>query len=74
LSQIINENLHLSFFDFINSYRIKEAGKRLVSSDYQKYTILAIAMNVGFNSKSAFNMAFKKFTNKTPSEYKKQYS
>jgi AraC-like DNA-binding protein len=74
LSQIINENLHLSFFDFINSYRIKEACKMLASTDYQKYTILAISMNVGFNSKSTFNTAFKKFTNKTPSEYKKQYS
>ncbi|MGE5681999.1 MAG: helix-turn-helix domain-containing protein, partial [Bacillota bacterium] len=72
LSQVLNENLELSFFDFVNSYRIEEAKKLLLSPKSELLTILAIAEESGFNSKSAFNTAFKKFTSLTPSEFKKQ--
>lgn len=74
LSQIINEKIGQNFFDFINSYRIEEAKKLLTSHEGGMLTILAIAEEVGFNSKSAFNNAFKKVTNTTPSEYRKQNS
>jgi AraC-like DNA-binding protein len=71
LSQIINERLNQNFFDFINSYRIEDAKQKLLSPDFRNYTILAIAEECGFNSKSSFNTAFKKFTDQTPSEFRK---
>lgn len=70
LSQIINESKKMNFYDFINTYRVNEA-KILLSSSTDK-TILEILFEVGFNSKSAFNNAFKKFTGTTPISYKKQ--
>lgn len=72
LSQIINEKLEQNFFDFINSYRV-EAFKQLIQNpNYQEYTILGLAYEAGFNSKSTFNAIFKKFTGQTPSGYAKQ--
>ena len=72
LSQIINEKLSQNFFDFINSYRIEEAKTLLLDKRGELLTILAIAEEVGFNSKSAFNIAFKKYTSMTPTQFKKQ--
>lgn len=72
LSQIINENFNQNFFDFINSYRVEEAKKLLCDQQNNQYTVLAIAEESGFNSKTSFNSAFKKFTNMTPSEFKKK--
>jgi len=69
LSQVINENIGASFFDLINGRRIEESKKML--KDRPEYTILAVAMECGFNSKSAFNSAFKKFTGVTPSFFQK---
>jgi AraC-like DNA-binding protein len=71
LSQIINVKLNQNFFDFINCYRITEAKKLLIDPRGQLLTILAIAAEAGFNSKSSFNAAFKKMTGMTPTEYKK---
>ena len=71
LSQIINEKMNQNFFDFVNSYRIEEAKKLLLDKRSELLTILAIAEEVGFNSKSAFNIAFKKYTSMTPTEFKK---
>jgi AraC-like DNA-binding protein len=69
LSRVINEGYRKNFFDFINEYRIDEF-KRLVNIDqYKNYTFLAIAMEVGFSSKTTFNRSFKKSTGKTPREY-----
>lgn len=59
LSQVINEALDKSFADFVNEYRVSKAKKMLVSEKYSEYTILTLAMEVGFNSKSSFNSAFK---------------
>lgn len=72
LSQFLNRDLNQTFFDFVNQYRIEEV-KRLLSSPAQKqYTIFAIAMDAGFNSKSSFNDAFKRYTGKTPSAFRKE--
>ncbi len=71
ISQVINESLNKNFYDFTNSYRIKEAKTYLASEEYQKETILEILYKSGFNSKSAFNTAFKKYTGQTPSQYRK---
>ena len=71
LSQIINERLNQNFFDFVNTHRIEEAKRMLVDPGKKHYSILAIAEEVGFNSKSAFNTAFTKHANMTPSEFRK---
>jgi AraC-like DNA-binding protein len=71
LSQIINDKLNQNFFDFINQYRVKEAQKMLLHPQGQLLTILAISEEVGFNSKTAFNTAFKKLTSMTPTEFRK---
>jgi len=70
LSQIINVKLNQNFFDFINSYRIKEAKRLLNDPKNDNYTILRIAFDVGFNNKTSFNTAFKKFTHLTPSQFR----
>ncbi len=71
ISQIINKNSNLNFNDYINTLRVNEAKKMLTNSEYENYTITAIGLEAGFNSKSSFYSAFKKFTYKTPSDYKK---
>lgn len=69
LSQVINQCEEKNFFDFVNSYRVKEYKERATDPAYQNFSILAIALDSGFNSKSSFNQVFKKFTGKTPSQY-----
>lgn len=69
LSQVINQQSGKNFFRFINEYRVDEAKKLLLDQSNQKYTILAIAYDCGFNSKSSFNTIFKQYTGKTPSDY-----
>jgi AraC-like DNA-binding protein len=71
LSRIINEHHGQNFFDFINSFRIEEFKRRLADPHYKNFTLLAIAFDCGFNSKSAFNRFFKKVEGISPSEYKK---
>ncbi|KPK87886.1 MAG: hypothetical protein AMS27_01010 [Bacteroides sp. SM23_62_1] len=70
ISQVINEKLNQSFFEFIATYRIKEAEKLLLNPDYNHLTVEEIAEEVGYISKSAFNKTFKRITGKTPSEYR----
>jgi len=70
LTQIINEHLNKNFYTFINEYRIKDVKKMLHNKNKKYYSILAIAYECGFNSKSTFNTLFKKFTGKTPSEFR----
>ena len=71
LSIIINQKLNQHFFDFVNGYRIKEAMDILVDPAKTDETVLEILYEVGFNSKSSFNTAFKKHTGKTPTEFRK---
>jgi AraC-like DNA-binding protein len=71
LSQILNENLNQNFYDFIGRYRIEESKRMLLESGATRKTVLEIIYEVGFNSKSSFNAAFKKYTGVTPSQFKK---
>ena len=71
LSEIINKKLDKNFWDFINTYRIEEAKKLLRDPKRADQRILSIAFAVGFNTKTAFNNVFKKYTKMTPSQYKK---
>ncbi|MFZ2283984.1 MAG: AraC family transcriptional regulator [Lutibacter sp.] len=70
LSQIINEKFNLNFFDYINQFRVEEFKVKISDPKFENYSFLGIAFDCGFNSKSAFNRIFKKFTNLTPSQYK----
>ncbi len=72
LSQAINETYGQNFYDFINSYRIDKAKNILLNGKDPGKTFLEVMYEVGFNSKSAFNKAFKKHTGSTPSAFKKQ--
>jgi YesN/AraC family two-component response regulator len=71
LSQVINEKIQQSFGDFINSYRVEKAKAMLTDDKFSHFTIIATAYEAGFNSKTAFYEAFKKFTGSTPSKYRK---
>jgi len=72
ISQVINTELKCNFYTLINRYRIDDAKRLLVDPDKQHLNIIEIAYEIGFNSKSAFNTAFKKNTGMAPSQYKKQ--
>ncbi|WP_163718547.1 helix-turn-helix domain-containing protein [Mangrovibacterium lignilyticum] len=71
ISQVLNENLQKNFYTFVNEYRIECAKKMIVAPKYKDWSIVAISFECGFNSKAAFNNFFKKYTQMTPSEYKK---
>lgn len=73
LSQAINQVLGRSFLDVVNEYRVEEAKRLLTSEETRTFTILAVAMDAGFNSKSAFNLVFKSRTGMTPSEYQRRH-
>lgn len=70
LSQIINERCRQNFFDFVSKYRIEEVKVKLADPKNDHLTIVALAFDSGFNSKSVFNAAFRKHTGLTPSEYR----
>lgn len=71
LSRLINSELEVSFTDYVNKFRVEEAKNYLENQEFSNYTLVAVGLEAGFNSKSAFNNSFKKFTGMTPSEYKK---
>jgi AraC-like DNA-binding protein len=70
VSQLLNEGVGKSFFDFVNQARVEEAKRLLIDPSFSAYTILAIATEAGFNSKTAFNAAFRKHAGMTPSAYR----
>ena len=72
LSQIINEKAGKTFYDYVNSYRVAEFKNLISQSKNQQFTLMAIAYECGFNSKSSFNRYFKKITGSTPSQYVKE--
>jgi len=71
LSQVINSQTNKNFYDLINEKRIQEFLFRAALSENKRYTLTALAFDCGFNSKASFNRNFKKFTDRTPSEYLK---
>lgn len=70
LSRIINEHYKLNYNQLLNEYRLEEVKKKISDPAFDKYTILGIAMEAGFNSKSSFNEFFRKRMNMSPNEYK----
>lgn len=69
LSRIINEHYGKNFFDFVNSYRVDEFKDKVTEENLVQFTILKLALESGFNSKTTFNKSFKKNTGETPKEY-----
>ena len=69
-SKIINNYSDYNFSDYMNSYRVEQAKKLLADRDFDNYTIVAIGLECGFNSKSTFYTAFKKLTLLTPTQYR----
>ena len=71
LSEILNSTLHRNFFDFINRYRVDEFKRLCRLKENRKLTLIALAYDAGFNSKSTFNRVFKNITGITPGEFYK---
>ncbi|MCZ6832077.1 MAG: AraC family transcriptional regulator [Gammaproteobacteria bacterium] len=71
LSQAVNSGFGMSFFDFLNSYRIKEAKVMLSQTGQPTQAMLDVSFAVGFNSNSAFYAAFRKATGQTPAQYRR---
>jgi AraC-like DNA-binding protein len=71
LSQAINLGLSINFYDYVNSYRIGEFKRKVKEENYGHLSLLGIALESGFNSKSSFNLVFKKNEGMTPSAFKK---
>src|SRR5262245_395032 len=74
LSQVINQRLNQNFTDLINGYRVEEAKRRLVDPAWRHYSIMAIAEDVGFRSKSSFNDVFKRHAQMTPSAFRARHT
>lgn len=71
LSEVLNSQLRQPFYDFVNGYRVRHVQHRLASDDARNLTLLSLALDAGFASKSTFNDVFKKQTGQTPSEYRR---
>lgn len=71
LSYVINSGTGENFFNFINRFRVRKAECLLTDASFDHLTIVAIGFESGFNSKTAFNTAFKKITGVTPTEFRK---
>jgi AraC-like DNA-binding protein len=70
VSEVLNGRLGQTFYDFVNGYRVREVQRRMARDKARAPTLLALAMDAGFASKSTFNEAFKKHTGQTPSQYR----
>ena len=71
LSQVINQKTQSNFFNFVNSYRVTAVKEKLKDPSLAHYSILGIAYDCGFSSKSSFNKIFKETTGQTPLQYQK---
>jgi len=74
LSYVINNGFNHNFYGFINKFRVEKAKELLAGKALDKYSIIGIAYDSGFNSKTVFNTTFKKITGQTPSEFKRTCS
>jgi AraC-like DNA-binding protein len=71
LSAVINSGFDKNFNDFVNSYRIEDFKTKINTPQYKHLTLLAVAFDCGFNSKTTFNRAFKKLVGQNPSEFQR---
>lgn len=74
LSQLINQETDKNFYEFVNQYRVEEFKKRVKTEEANKLSLLGLAFDCGFNSKSTFNHIFKKSEGITPSQYRNKVS
>jgi AraC-like DNA-binding protein len=74
LSELLNQHLEITFYDLVNDYRVESVKEKLHSGEGENLTLLAIAFDSGFKSKTSFNRVFKAKTNYSPSEYKRHIS
>lgn len=72
ISEVLNIHMETNFQDFVNNYRVEAFIDRLKDDQNNQFTLLAMATEVGFNSKSSFNAIFKKNKGLTPTQFKKQ--
>src|SRR3546814_13921561 len=72
LSCLINQQLGVHFFDFVNRYRVEKAAAVLIDPAKHEMSVLEIAFETGFNTKSSFNAAFSKHLGSTPTEYRQR--
>ncbi len=70
VSEVLNAQLGQTFFDFVNGYRVREVQRRIAAGEARKVTMLSLAQDAGFASKSTFNLVFKKLTSQTPSDFR----
>ncbi|MCX7985881.1 MAG: AraC family transcriptional regulator [Bacteroidales bacterium] len=71
LSQILNIYFNSNFSDFVNQYRVRAVIEKLQNPYYNRFNIVVLAYESGFNSKASFHRIFKQHTGKTPTEYKR---
>jgi AraC-like DNA-binding protein len=69
ISQVINQGFGMNFNDFINRYRVEAVVDKMNEGGHLNQTLLSLAFESGFNSKSTFNRAFKRTTGMSPNEY-----
>jgi AraC-like DNA-binding protein len=74
LSWVLNRKMNVTFSELINSYRVEEVKRRLASAADSEKTVLDLALDAGFRTKTSFNRTFFRLTGKTPSRYRKEYS
>lgn len=72
LSQVINSKEKKNFYDFVNAHRIEEFKRVISQPESQQYSLLGLALQCGFNSKTSFNRNFKKTTGLTPTDFLRQ--
>ncbi len=72
LSNLINKEFNVNFFEYVNSYRLKEVCAHLTNPDMDRQSIIDLAFIAGYNSKSSFNRLFKIATGKTPSQFRNE--
>lgn len=72
ISQALNETAGKSFYDYVNDYRLRDFQKLLADPGKKHFTILALGMESGFNSKASINRIFKKQLGETPREYQQR--
>ena len=73
ITQTLNEYMGKNFYTFVNEYRAEYAKYLISSKQHANWSFVAIAFESGFNSKTAFNVFFKKYTGQTPSEYRRSH-